>query len=515
MFTPVIKSVAVAVTLLILQILLNWLEIPQWIVITLVSVSVLFYLLLLHRSKQSEPSLSEHAVHKLDNNNIIQATSRLAIGAAEVSFFIDSLTKDIKVSAQESEQISVASLQLTDTSRHLSDNMQTISTTINQTATASKDADDRLMNCVNNIDQLVVSIKHVATQLQQLRDSADDIQRITEVINGVASQTNLLALNAAIEAARAGEQGRGFAVVADEVRALAGKTSGATQDISTMLGGIRQQSEQTVKLMLELEHASDSVQQELQYVASGFNNIAQDINLASDTLEQLEKASSDVQVTSLQISEAITTISTSLQTVELKSSTVAEQAINLSGETEVIYLDLSSQDNDSFFSPLRIEADKAARAIAELLEQGINNGTFSKEQLFAEKYQKIPNSDPTKYTTAYDQYTDQQFPAIQEPILTRFANVLYAGAVDRKGYFPTHNKKFSQRLSGNYQQDIIHSRTKRIFDDRTGSRCGSNTQAMLLQTYKRDTGEVLHDLSVPIMVMGRHWGGFRIGFKRE
>ncbi|MFT6896056.1 MAG: methyl-accepting chemotaxis protein [Paraglaciecola sp.] len=515
MLTPIIKSIIAAVALLMLQILLNWLKIPQWIVIAFVSASVLFYLLLLHRPKTIDPTVSENAAHKVDNSNIMQATSRLAIGAAEVSFFIDSLTKDIKVSAQESEQISVASLQLTDTSRDLSDNMQTISTTINQTATASKEADNRLMNCVNNIDQLVVSIKHAAGQLQQLRDSADDIQRITEVINGVASQTNLLALNAAIEAARAGEQGRGFAVVADEVRALAGKTSGATQDISTMLGGIREQSEQTVKLMVELEHASDNVQQELQHVAGGFNSIAQDINLASDTLEQLEKASGGVQRTSLQINEAITTISTSLQAVEQKGGTVAEQAINLSGETEIIYLDLSQQDNDSFFSPLRIEADNAAKAIAELLEQGIANGTFSQAQLFAEKYEKIPNSDPAKYTTAYDQYTDQQFPAIQEPILTRFTNVLYAGAVDRKGYFPTHNKKFSQRLSGDYQKDIINNRTKRIFDDRTGSRCGSNTQAMLLQTYKRDTGEVLHDLSVPIMVMGKHWGGFRIGFKRE
>jgi len=99
--------------------------------------------------------------------------------------------------------------------------------------------------------------------------------------------------------------------------------------------------------------------------------------------------------------------------------------------------------------------------------------------------------------------------------LARHKQVQYAIAVDRKGYAPTHNNKFNQPLSGNYDRDLIQNRSKRIFSDRTGSRCGSHTETMLLQTYKRDTGEIMHDLSVPVYIDGRHWGGFRIGFKRE
>ena len=81
------------------------------------------------------------------------------------------------------------------------------------------------------------------------------------------------------------------------------------------------------------------------------------------------------------------------------------------------------------------------------------------------------------------------------------------------GYFPTHNRKFSQALTGDYEKDLANNRTKRIFSDRTGSRCGSHTDAFLLQTYKRDTGEVMHDMSIPIYVNGRHWGGFRVGYR--
>ena len=101
---------------------------------------------------------------------------------------------------------------------------------------------------------------------------------------------------------------------------------------------------------------------------------------------------------------------------------------------------------------------------------------------------------------------------MQEPFLTNHPEVVYAIATDRKGYVPTHNKRFSQPLTGDPAKDLAGNRTKRIFSDRTGSRCGAHTETVLIQTYKRDTGEVMHDLSVPIYVRGRHWGGFRVGY---
>lgn len=102
---------------------------------------------------------------------------------------------------------------------------------------------------------------------------------------------------------------------------------------------------------------------------------------------------------------------------------------------------------------------------------------------------------------------------MQEAVLQEHPLLAYAGALDSNGYFPTHNKKFSQPLTGDYEVDLVNNRTKRIFSDRTGTRCGASTLPFLLQTCKRDTGEVMHDLSVPIVVRGRHWGGFRTGYR--
>ena len=100
-------------------------------------------------------------------------------------------------------------------------------------------------------------------------------------------------------------------------------------------------------------------------------------------------------------------------------------------------------------------------------------------------------------------------------ILELNPEVIYAEPVNIKGCFPTRKRRFSEDLTGDHEADLQNDRTKWIPGDGTGSRCASNTQPFLLQTYKRDTGEVVHQISVPIYINGRHWGGFRIGYRAE
>lgn len=258
MSASLIRHGVFLVLLLALHSLLLWLASPvlALLLTLIVTAGYLFWLNPQPKAVAEDPVASQTPDSMF--RNITEATSKMAIGAAEVSFYIDALIKDIKHSSDDSQQLSSASQNVARGSSDLNHNLQTINQTINQTASATEQANRNLQNGVTRIEQLATAVSNAAAELKNLRSSADKIQHITEVINNVADQTNLLALNAAIEAARAGEQGRGFAVVAEEVRALAAKTAGATKDIATMLHEIRSQSSHTAELMQQLGVVSEN-----------------------------------------------------------------------------------------------------------------------------------------------------------------------------------------------------------------------------------------------------------------
>ncbi|MCS6121520.1 methyl-accepting chemotaxis protein [Shewanella baltica] len=451
----------------------------------------------------------------LPAHDISVQTSKIAIGSAEVSHFIDLLNKSIESNGEHASAIAVAAGQLSHTTAQLGDNAADILGQAQEAERVSVQGRSQAQKGVSAIRSLSTDIDTAAEQVQALKSRAEEIQKITEVINSVAEQTNLLALNAAIEAARAGEQGRGFAVVADEVRSLAGKTAGATQDIGKMLLEIRSETDKTSGLMERVVTQTADVVAAMGELDAHFTEISASVTQSAHALGDMEDSLKQYNNTTNDISRSVTQIRDSLNSTGKQSHSVSEQAFTLSLTTEGIFKALSKWDTQTFDQQVLQLANVAAKACGDKLAQGLASGSFSEADLFNPKYQPIANTQPQKYSTAFDRYTDQHFPTIQEPILAKHSEIIYAGAVDKKGYFPTHNKRFSQALTGKVEVDMVHNRTKRLFNDPTGIRCGAHTEPVLLQTYKRDTGEVMHDLSVPIFVNGKHWGGFRVGFKAK
>ena len=165
-----------------------------------------------------------------------------------------------------------------------------------------------------------------------------------------------------------------------------------------------------------------------------------------------------------------------------------------------------------------------ARTMGMVLQNGLMAGQFSEDELFDIGYQKIETgalagSAIPKYSTAYDSYLDNQIKDFQESLAAEDAMVVFAVLVDRQGYLPTHNSKYSKPLTGDPEKDKVGNRTKRIFNDPVGLAAaeytGKDGKNYLRQEYSRDTGEVMWDVSAPVYVHGRHWGGFRIGFSMQ
>jgi methyl-accepting chemotaxis protein len=162
----------------------------------------------------------------------------------------------------------------------------------------------------------------------------------------------------------------------------------------------------------------------------------------------------------------------------------------------------------------KIESVIGAKLIGRVLEEAIDNGVFSVKDAFDTDYVPIPGFVPEKYHTKYDFYLDKAILSLQDEFL-KDESVVFAVTVDKNGYLPTHNTKYQQPITGDQQRDLVGNRTKRIFNDPIGLAAARNTEPAFLQEYHRDTGEVMWDISTPIYVKGKHWGGFRIGFSLE
>lgn len=449
------------------------------------------------------------------SRELSQTTTQNALSAAEVAYAVKQLGERLRSQLQAADSIVGNAQNMIATEEQTSLLSQQTAGAALQVRQSSDEGLAVVQQTIARMHQLSQRASASQVLIETLSKRSEDIQRVTQVIQSIASQTNLLALNAAIEAARAGEYGRGFAVVADEVRGLAGRTASATEEVGQMVADIQQQTaavvEQIQQLASDLHISVGAVEQ----AGGGLEQIA---GLAQGVATQIGEIAQGAHNNRDQLGSlfgAVEQMRGDLAQSDAHTRRLGAAAERLEGQAEQISERLAAVALDDYHQRVLDLAREGAQAIAAQFEADIERGRIRLEDLLDRDYQAIANTWPQQYRSRFDDYTDKTLPALQEPLLSRHEGLVFAIACTPDGYVPTHNQAFSAKPTGNREHDVIHSRSKRLFNDRTGARCGSHQQALLLQTYTRDTGELMHDLSVPIMVKGRHWGGLRLGYKPE
>ncbi len=438
---------------------------------------------------------------------------RLMIGSAETAHYLATVSARIEHELGATQAIAASAGEIVDATEKLAGNARRAFDAAAEVRLESQIGTEALDQNIAQIDRAHAEAQAASGLMAGLQAQSRKIQDVTVLIDEIAARTNMLALNAAIEAARAGESGRGFAVVAAEVRSLAQRTKTATDEINVMLRGVHAQAENAATQTTTLSHNISDLTGTATGLRTLFANIERLANASESEVQRLSDVSKVNVASAKSISAASNAIVASMQENVSALPAVRASVVGLSENAEEVHFLTAVFDAATDHAAIRIAVQQAARSVEKLFEAAIASGQISSQALFDRTYTPIPDTSPPKYTTQFDTFTDRSLPAIQEALLVQLPCLTYCGAMDNNGYWPTHNRKFSQPLTGNQAIDLANNRTKRIFNDRTGQRSGTNTKPFLLQTYMRDTGEVMHDLSVPLHVNGRHWGGFRAGYR--
>jgi len=445
-------------------------------------------------------------------SEIRKASIGIATEAVQVKVRVDETGKGARRQGEMTELVFTASTEATQAIDEVSHSTQLISDSTSTNldgARISLREMQEISSKINGVGEKVLRFNQTVDDLSQRSAS---INQIAALIREVADQTNLLALNAAIEAARAGEAGRGFAVVADEVRKLAERVTVASTEIT---GNIDKMLALVGNTRTENEEINVDVQQTREVVARSaahFEQMVLDFERTGEQLLHIASAMEELSSTNAQVHENVTHIHDLSGGVASNMADCEARTSALASATEGVQELVSRFKTGRGAFDLAVDASRELRdAVAAELEAMQRAGI----DVFDRDYRPFGNCVPPKFKISWGDEYARRCQGLLEKTLASVPACAYAVAVNTDGYLSAHNLKFSKPLTGDNAVDLAGNRTCRKFENPGELRAAKNTQPVLVRTYVRDTGELLCDIALPIHVGGRHWGNVRVGTVAE
>lgn len=268
--------------------------------------------------------------------NISQSSVKLSASAQTLANITVKSNEGTKRQQAEAEQVATAANELAATIQEVSHSTQLTADASLKASESARVGRQVVTRTIDTINNLAKEVQQAAVVIDQLKDSTQGIGVVIDVIRGIAEQTNLLALNAAIEAARAGEQGRGFAVVADEVRTLASRTQKSTQEINAIIKRLQDGSHAAVKAMQESQTRATAGVDQAANTGAALEEIATSVETISSMAAQIAAASIEQSTAAEEIDRNVTSISAVVE----QNAHSNEQIFVASGELAKLATDL-------------------------------------------------------------------------------------------------------------------------------------------------------------------------------
>nr|WP_313600652.1 methyl-accepting chemotaxis protein [Pseudomonas sp.] len=266
------------------------------------------------------------------------ASAQLSTAAVEMTAITESADRTLQQQNSEIEQAATAVTQMSAAVEEVARNATSTSAAARQSSVSADLGNTRVNETLTAMNSLTGLVESSSDQVKSLAGQAQDISKVLSVIRAIAEQTNLLALNAAIEAARAGEQGRGFAVVADEVRALAHRTQTSTEEIEQMIGAIQSGSRAAVSSMLESTSQVYSTRDTAEQAGQSLRQITDSVLEINDRNLQIATASEEQAHVARDVDRSLI----SIRDLAVQSSEGTRQTLAASNELSRLSVDLNA-----------------------------------------------------------------------------------------------------------------------------------------------------------------------------
>jgi methyl-accepting chemotaxis protein len=359
------------------------------------------------------------------------------------------------------------------------------------------------------VDTLTKHVTGFAAAMAQVRQCSYDIDQIAET-------TNILSLNAAIEAARAGDAGRGFAVVANEVKTLAGKTRKATDEIARTIDALGSEAEHVIAEIengVKVRDAARSSVERIEDTLVGVSDMVSEVDRQNDQIAQATGAISNHVV---RLQDVLAAFNDAARINEDKLGSARHRMDDLEETASVmfdriVHAGLAPADSEMVQRAMEAAAEVTAIATAALAE-----GSLKEATLFDDKYDEVPGTNPQLFRNRFCDWADANWRPVLDRIKASHPRIMATVCDDRNGFLPTHMSDRCRKPTGDYAHDLQFCRNGRMIYNAIDRRIKNGDAAYSMAVYRHEGDgsqyKVVRLASVPILINGRRWGDYEISY---
>ena len=374
-----------------------------------------------------------------------------------------------------------------------------------------------ISNSLNEIGNLLSLVETLTEHVTGFAAAMDQVRRSSQEIDQIAETTNILALNATIEAMRAGEQGRTFAVVANEVKSLASETRKATEEIGRTVDMLGKEAGQVIEKIESgaaassqaknsvgsIEDTMRSVTALLLEVDGQQDQIARNTATISDHVHSVQDVLGNFDGSVKENENNLANAHDRMESLELIASEMFDKLVKAG---------LSPQD-----SAMVEKAQGHAQDIIVMAEEAIAKGELTLEQLFDRDYCSIEGSNPKRFRTGLMEWANEHWrPVLDAAAGAESGDILGSVCSDVNGYLPTHLTRNSKAPTGDLAHDTKYCRNGRIIFNPIDQKAKKSDASYMMAVYRHENDgqsyRVVRNVYVPLIVNGRRWGDFELAY---
>jgi len=449
-------------------------------------------------------------------DQIPESCGAVTVGCSDVAGIVESVL-------ETSKRLRSEHVALQQTVSALESDQRQVDEATEEARLLSQKAMDRLADgtrlissSLGQINELLSLVDTLSAHVTDFAAAMEQVKRVSQGIETIADTTNILALNAMIEAARAGDAGRGFAVVANEVKELASKTRLATDEISSTIDTLAGQAERVVTRIEDGAKASSAAKESVASIENAMDDVSELVGEVDRQNDQIARATGTIS----QHVHRVRDVFIKFDEAEAESARKLQRA---HGEIEnlemtangmfdrIVHAGLSPVDSAMVERARQVAAEVALKA-----ETAIANGVLDRAALFDRDYVEIAGSNPRRFRNRLTEWADRNWRPLLDAAKLSDARIMASACTDICGFLPTHLTEFSRAPTGDLTHDTRYCRNGRILFDPIDQKAKQSNAPYMMAVYRQEhdgqSYRVVRNVYVPLFINRQRWGDLELAY---